>query len=71
MKDVPAYCIAGGNPAKVIRKRFDDDMIDLLEKWQWWNLPVDEIDKIVVPILTNSDIEFAKGEIKKNFKNKM
>ena len=71
VKDVPAYCIVGGNPAKVIRKRFDDELIDLLEKWQWWNLPVDEIDKIVVPILTNSDIEFAKGEIKKNFKNKM
>ena len=65
VKDVPAYCIVGGNPAKIIRKRFDDDMIDLLEKWQWWNLPVDKIDKIVVPILTNSDIEFAKSEIKK------
>ena len=71
VKDVPAYCIVGGNPAKVIRKRFDDVLIDMLEKWQWWNLPITEIDKIVVPILTNSDIEFAKSEIKKFLKNKM
>jgi hypothetical protein len=45
-------------------------MIDLLEKWQWWNLPVDEIIKIAIPIVTNSDIEFAKSEIKKLLKNK-
>ncbi len=68
VKDVPAYCIVGGNPAKVIRKRFDDEMIASLEKWQWWNLPVDEIDKIVVPIITNPDIEFAKSEIEKLLK---
>ena len=65
VKDVPAYSVVGGNPAKVIRQRFDDEMIELLEKWQWWDLPVDEIDRIVVPILTNNDIEFAKSEIKK------
>ncbi len=70
VKDVPAYCVVGGNPAKVIRKRFDDELIDLLEKWQWWNLPVDEISKIAVPIITNPDIEFAQSEIKKLLKNK-
>ena len=64
-KDVPAYCIVGGNPAKVIRKRFDDEMIELLEKWQWWNMSVEEIDKIVVPILTNGDIEFVSSKVKK------
>lgn len=29
-KDVPAYCIAGGNPCKVIKKRFDNELITYL-----------------------------------------
>lgn len=36
-KDVPAYHIVGGNPCKIIRKRFDDELIDCLLKQQWWN----------------------------------
>ncbi len=35
--DIPAYCIAVGNPCKVVKKRFDDNTIKLLEKLQWWN----------------------------------
>ena len=36
-KDVPPYTIVGGNPAKVIKKRFDDDIIDALQKIRWWD----------------------------------
>lgn len=36
-KDVEPYTIVGGNPAKVIRKRFSDKDIDTLLKVQWWN----------------------------------
>lgn len=35
--DVPAYAVAVGNPCKVIKKRFNDNTIKLLEKIQWWN----------------------------------
>ncbi len=42
-KDVPAYHIAGGNPCKIIRKRFDDELIDHLEKIQWWNWDEEKI----------------------------
>lgn len=35
-KDVPPYSIVGGNPAKIIRKRFDSNIIDELLKTQWW-----------------------------------
>ncbi len=38
-KDVPDYCIAAGNPAKIIRKRFDDQAIKKLLEIQWWNWP--------------------------------
>jgi acetyltransferase-like isoleucine patch superfamily enzyme len=37
-KDVLPYSIVGGNPAKLIRMRFSDDIIDGLIKSEWWNL---------------------------------
>ena len=35
-KNVPAYCIAVGNPAKVIRQRFTDEQVQSLLKIKWW-----------------------------------
>ena len=57
--DIPPYSVVVGNPAKVIRKRFDDEMVDLLEKLQWWNKTENQIEKIL-PLLSNSDIEYVK-----------
>src|SRR5918911_1545527 len=37
-KDVPPYAIAGGNPARVIRARFDPDTIAALLEAAWWDL---------------------------------
>ncbi len=42
-KDIPAYHIAGGNPAKIIRKRFGDDMIEYLLDLKWWDWPAAKI----------------------------
>jgi virginiamycin A acetyltransferase len=36
-KDVPAYAIVGGNPARVLRYRFDPDTIARLEALRWWD----------------------------------
>lgn len=47
-KDVEPYAIVAGSPARVIRKRFDDQTIEKLEKIQWWKYGVD--------ILTGLDI---------------
>lgn len=38
-KDVPPYAIVGGNPAKVIRYRFRQEIIDGLQKIAWWDWP--------------------------------
>ena len=38
-KDVPPYAIAGGNPARVIRYRFDEGAISDLQKIAWWDWP--------------------------------
>ena len=35
--NVPPYAIVGGVPAKLIRYRFDNDVIEKLEELQWWN----------------------------------
>lgn len=38
-KDVPPYAIVGGNPAKILRYRFDEDTIAGLQKIAWWDWP--------------------------------
>lgn len=42
-KDVPAYSIVAGSPAKVIGYRFDNKTISKLEKLAWWNWSLDKI----------------------------
>lgn len=42
-KDVPAYTIVCGNPAKEIRKRFDEETIRLLLAVKWWDWDVQKI----------------------------
>lgn len=42
-KDVPAYAIVGGNPAQIIRYRFDQPTIDALMASQWWTWPDDKL----------------------------
>ena len=44
--DVPPYAIVAGNPAKILRYRFDEDIIKKLEESKWWELELDELKKI-------------------------
>jgi chloramphenicol O-acetyltransferase type B len=52
-KDVPPYAIVGGNPARVIKKRFSEKEIGALEKLAWWNLPDEEVNGIIEKLATN------------------
>lgn len=54
-KDVPPYAIVGGNPAKVIRMRFDDETIRKLQDIAWWNWDDDKIN-CYVKLLCQEDI---------------
>ena len=51
VSDVDPYAIVGGNPAKLIRKRFSEDIIETLLEIAWWNWDIEKIsqnlDKIV------------------------
>lgn len=53
-KDVPPYTIVGGVPAKIIRKRFSDEVIEELLKQKWWDLPNEEILKRIKYIQTGA-----------------
>ena len=67
--DVEAYTIVAGNPARIIRKRFDDDLIKLMLEWKWWDYSIEEIDGFI-PILTNSNLDEVKCKIKSLLKAK-
>ncbi len=55
--DIPAYEIWAGNPAKRIRKRFDDSTIDKLLDLKWWNMG-DEILEDIGKYFNNPDALF-------------
>lgn len=61
--DVEAYTIVAGNPARPIRKRFDDELISLILKWKWWDKSIEEINALI-PILTDSNLDEVKEKIK-------
>lgn len=60
--DVASYTIVVGNPAKVLRRRFDDELIGLLLQFRWWDKSAEEINNLI-PILTCSDLEKVREEI--------
>lgn len=56
-KNIGAYEIWAGNPAKFVKKRFDDDTIEFLEKTEWWNWDIEDIvNNIEVLCSTNVDL---------------
>lgn len=57
--DVASYSIVAGNPAREIRLRFDKELIELMERWQWWNYSIDQINTWI-PVLTSSDLGRVK-----------
>lgn len=60
--NVKPYTIVVGNPAEVLQKRFDDELIGLLERFKWWDKDIEEINELI-PILTCSDIEKVRTHI--------
>ena len=61
--DVDPDPIVAGNPARALRKRFDDELINLLLAFRWWDKSIEEINALI-PILTCSDLEKVKKELR-------
>jgi virginiamycin A acetyltransferase len=53
--DVPPYSIVAGNPARIIRKRFDEETIEKLLALAWWDWDLEKITKNVAH-LTGNDV---------------
>lgn len=66
-KDVPPYAIVVGNPGRILRIRFNQDVIELLEKSKWYELPVQNL----LPFIKEMDKPelFAKCIIEKRGNN--
>lgn len=53
-KNVEPYSIVGGNPAKLIRDRFDEETIRALLKLKWWDWPIEKITQHANDIATGN-----------------
>jgi virginiamycin A acetyltransferase len=60
--NIEPYSIVAGNPAKIIRKRFDEELIEIMLKLKWWDKTIEEINKLI-PILHNNNLEYVKEEL--------
>jgi virginiamycin A acetyltransferase len=58
--DVLPYMIVGGNPAKPIRQRFDDDVIRALLEIAWWNWDIEKVTRNLEKIVA-ADVEALKN----------
>ena len=61
--DVEPYTIVAGNPVQFIRKRFDEELTNLMLEWRWWDKPIEEINSLI-PVLTSSDLTEVKRKVK-------
>lgn len=59
VKDVPAYTVYGGNPAAFIKKRFDDELTNLLLRFRWWDCSPEKLVEIL-PLLCDPDLTKVK-----------
>ena len=63
-KDVPAYAIVAGNPARILRYRFSEEIIEKIEQSKWWEKTPDELmevyDSMDDPILFCEKVNYKK-----------
>jgi acetyltransferase-like isoleucine patch superfamily enzyme len=67
LKDVPAYTIVGGSPAKFIRLRFDDVLTRGLEESRWWDFELSDMFDLGLnfddPLLFLSQFKQLQGQL--------
>lgn len=62
-RDVPPYCVVGGNPAQFIKKRFHDELIQILLELKWWDFPEEKLVEFL-PLLCDPDLENVQQRLK-------
>lgn len=62
-KDVPPYAIVAGNPAQIIKFRFDVDQIQALQEIRWWNWDEEKIKKEAMELWSTNIDDFIQKHI--------
>jgi virginiamycin A acetyltransferase len=52
--DVPAYSVVSGNPARLIKRRYEPEQIEMLVGLAWWDWPIEVITEHARDILTGT-----------------
>ena len=64
-KNVPAYSVFVGNPGRVVKKRYSDDIIEKLLEIKWWSWDIDKIKKNVDLLCSDNISDFIEKNHKK------
>lgn len=62
-KDVLPYSVVGGNPAKFIKKRFHDELIEILLELKWWDFEAEKLADFL-PLLCDPDLKKVQQRLK-------
>ncbi len=68
-KDVPPYAVVAGNPARIVKYRFDEKTIERLVASKWWELPEEFVINKLAPNIANLELFLEYVEQYKNIKN--
>lgn len=61
-KDVPPYTVVAGNPAKIVKHRFDEPTVQRFEAVKWWDLPADLIHTQLAPVMDDVEEFLRRAE---------
>jgi len=67
-KDIKPYSIVAGNPAKLVRFRFDENTIKKLIEIKWWNFSPEHLKNIRFENIDASLLDFSEHNTIKKFK---
>ena len=59
-RDVEPYAVVGGDPARFLKKRFDDGLISLLLELKWWDSSPEDLVELL-PLLCDPDLERVRS----------
>ena len=62
-RDIPPYAVFGGNPARLVKMRFDQELIGLLLRFRWWDLDGEELAELL-PLLCDPNLEKVRRALR-------
>ena len=61
---VPPYAVVAGVPARIVHMRLDEELSSLLLRYRWWDLPLEEIRRIL-PVLCSGRLDDVKAFLRR------